>query len=235
MTNYIDISIIDVIKKCIDNFRLGGTISAITDNADGTYTITVSNLGLLTNGWALSITGTTNFTGEYVCEAINLTAKTFKIRATAGKTITTLGAFTCINPIFYFEKWSGAKNEIYQQVVDYVSAAKQFPCCLLLLDITENYTDSYIEIPELTVYFFEQTDGVRNSAWRHINTMPKLRAYYQKFITELSQSESIIGKFDHEKTERFYLGTADKNQNKIGIIDAIEIVPKNIKLINSNC
>lgn len=233
MSNYIEISTIDIIAEAVAKLRTAALITGIVDNNDNTYTITVSKIAYLQNNWVVSISNTPNFNGDYIVS--NLAGNVFDISLAKGKTISTFGTMQPITPIFYFEKWAGAQNEILQNAIDYVSNFKKFPCCLMLLDITENFEKPYIVAQNLKIYFFENTDELKNSAWRHANTMPKLRYLYSNFINELSYNNKVVGDFTHTKTERFYLGTADKNQNKLGsIVDAIEINISNLKLMNSN-
>lgn len=237
MAKPIDITTIQVIKSVLDKFRLESNIMSIIDNLNNTYTIEVDNLRLLESGFVITIKNTPNFNNEFVVKSTNISASTFIIELQSGLTITTFGTIKPITPVFYFEKWIGAQNEIYSNATDYVSAKKAFPCCLLLLDIEEKNNNGIgFEVSTFTIYFFQSTDVSKNSIWRDANTFVLLRKLYSFFINELTKSNYVINDFNHTKTERFYLVTADKNQNKIGIVDAIEIQINDLKIRNLiNC
>jgi hypothetical protein len=233
MEKFITLSPINIITDVFNQMKARLNIVNIVDNANDTYSVTTDRIGIVKNWFVVKIENTPNFNGEFVVNGIS--GNTFLIKKQSGSGISTFGQIFPINPILYFEKFAGAKNEIYQQTIDYVSSAKQFPCGLLLLDIPMKFERPETIIPELNIYFFEQTDPTKNSAWRFNNTFPKLQSYYESFIENLETHQKVIDGFTHEKTDLYYLGTGEKNQNKIGIVDAVLITINNLKLINSIC
>lgn len=230
---YIDIDIIKIISDLVAKMRTTGTIIDIADNNNNTYTLEVDNIDNIENNDVILIKTTTNFNGEFVVESLNATDKKFNIQFPKGKTIATLGTFEQITPQFHFNSWTGAQNEILQSVVNYVSDAKKFPCSLLLLDFEEKFETPFVNYPKLSIYFFVQTQPEKDAAWRYANTIPVLDDLYKRFVEILSQYTGVSADFDHTKKTYYYLGSLDKNQNKLGsYLDAIEITIENFKLIN---
>ena len=233
MFQYININIIDIISSVVSRMRENSNITLITDNHDGTYTVTLDSIGIMRDGWVITIENTPNFNGEHVAKSVNTTNKTFKIEKTTGSTISTYGTITSTNPLFLAEKWIGAKNEILDLAYNYVQASKMYPACLLLLDIESSFESGFVLYPQITLYFFIETNHVKNNEWRNVNTMSELRELYKTFMMKFRQSVNMESEFTHEVTEIFYMSYENKNQNKLGAqLDAIEIKFNNLKLFN---
>lgn len=236
MTPYIDISVVDVLESAVAKLRNSGSVVDISDNGDGTYMFVTSYVGNISAGFVIKFSGCGVFDGEH--KVVDSGTSYVVIAFKSGLEITTFGTFESITPEFHVEKWSGAKNEIYKEALSYIDDIKKFPCFLVLLDVHERLSNNIVEIPEVNIFVFDRCDPTAKVNDRRKSTFVKTLNLYKRFMFYLNSSKKLYGNFSHSKYDRFYLGTADKDQNKIGsIVDAVQITIENLKLINNsnNC
>jgi hypothetical protein len=237
--------ITDVLSEVVERIRITGNCS-IVDNLDGTYTATIDDVSkILLNGYIIFVNSVL-FTDEYkvLSKDTNLNTFTFKDIPDKGNSIE---VFKTLYPYFSFEKWQGETNLLSLKDNSFIKSKQKYPLVFCLLDVPE-YIDNEIfisEVKSLNVYFITQCDPNKSVDARLITSFTNiLDPIYRSFIGYLKNHLSIKylldydKKISHQKIYRFFLGTEDKNQNKINdTVDVIQIEITNLKydLNINNC
>ena len=197
----------DIISEVVDNIRPTSAITAIVDNANGYYTISVTKLDtLLIDNQFVSITDTPNFnTTSTEVFNVNYTNKTFDIKLATGLTISTFGNFTAKAPFFDFTETllEYSNNLSLEQQKSFRKDIEMFPAIYMPSKVSEtdlgNYTD--FEVANLNILFINFTEIDSNTESRYSDDMPYLFDLYTKFKKQLNKHLKINKgvSFSHEK------------------------------------
>jgi len=197
----------DILDEIVTAIRPTSAITAIVDNSNGYYTLTVTKLDtLLVDGQFVVIANTPGFNISST-EVFNISysAKTFDIKLSTGQSITTLGTFTAKAPFFdYTDTLLEYSNNLSQeQQKSFRSSIEMFPAIYMPSKVSEtdlgNNTD--FEVSNLTLLFINFTDLDSNTETRYTDDMPYLFDLYTKFKKELRKHTKINQgvNFQHEK------------------------------------
>jgi len=234
-------NIYDTFSNIIDTIRTQSIITAILDNNDNTYTITVktvlnkyvSALDLVNSDY-ITISGSGNINGQYKIK--NLTSNSFDIDKVSGTTFA-LGTYTHNKPYFDFEKWDAESNKLTVQNISKEYNLQKFPLIFMLLDVseTQSLTNVYSQISP-TFFIITQTQPDKRANWRLENIYkPLLYPIAESFKNAVLTSKHTLSEsVTIERTDRFFLGTSDNSQNNLNqYVDAIELTFNNIRLSKS--
>jgi hypothetical protein len=239
-----NIHIIDLISSIVDKLRFKTSVVNFVEGLNGIYTISIANTGDLQNGDYIEITlsDLTIILNVQIIEVVNTTD--FKVKLSVNLDLSS-AQIKSNKPYFHYEKYLEQSNSLAQKDSSLTYRNQKYPLFHLLLDISETRDINdlvYTQIPELVIIISVQTDPKKTSEWRNQNTFENiLRPLYTKFINELNDSYFINklkkDKIQHTYIERFYLGTATRNQNQYNdFVDAIELRISNLSLKNLlNC
>ena len=192
--------IADILKEITKSLRSKGDILSIVDNADNTYTFSVSKITkLLIDEMKIKITSDGfNEYAEIVFD-IDYTLKTFKIKKQSGVTIPViLGTYESLAPFYYFSEpveYSGylANNE------------NETPAIFLRTKFDEEDESGnkckYFSVNPLNISFLKRTELVSNTEERHKVNIPYLFELFKQFSIKLSEHPKItyFGKSKHRK------------------------------------
>jgi hypothetical protein len=225
--------IIDIISDIVATLRDVLTITSIVDNANNTYTFTVSDLKDLSAGDYVKIINTTGFNEDnQLIDSINSVNKTFTITKTSGTAIPTIkGTATLNKPYFDFGYWLEQANTLTLKGQSTTYRNQKYPLIFLQLEISEtkNISEELNSINNMTIYFIKDTREDKSSSWRLDNVFKTvLIPLYEEFLLALCKSNFTTlnrsSKVEHNYIEKHLLGISDGNQNKVNQwIDAIEI------------
>lgn len=241
------IDIIDVIDSVVDSMRKTGSILSIVDNADNTYTITVSDIENLSDNDYITISNTTNFDGEY--QITSVSGVTFSISKTSGEATET-GDWKANAPYYLY----GHLRDIIQ-----VNAAKdknpstksqKYPLIILALDVDKIAVYKNIDYTATTSIIIANTTEPdwRSSKRKEQNFDPILHPLYNEFMQAIIDSTYIQGSFlrdfeGHKPIDRYYwgritLGSGNDAHKLNEHLDAIEITNLELGIFRqkqSNC
>jgi len=206
-TKYIKMFLPDIISEIVENIRPTSAITAIADNGNGYYTVTVTKLDtLLIDNQFVAITDTPNFnTTSTEVFNVNYTNKTFDIKLATGQTISTFGNFTAKAPFFdYTETFLEYSNNLtFEQQKSFRKDIEMFPAIYMPSKVTENDlgNDTDFEVTDLRFLFIDFTKIDSNTEGRYTDDIPYLMDLYTKFKKEIKKHAKISQgvKFTHEK------------------------------------
>ena len=214
--------IIDIISDVADNIR------STTDIINYVHPVITAN-------------DASNFAiNDYILVSDTPNVENVKILGITGNDITidkTLNIPTSIQsnkPYFYFRKWLSMANELLQKGNAIGYNLQKYPSILLLLDIEEKreaQRENFFIGDDIKIFLLNNTLPNKNEDWRKENIFePILIPLYDLFINSLRDNDNIKpyipenGHIEHKYIERYFLGTADKNQNKVNdYVEAIEL------------
>ena len=197
----------EIISEIVESIRPTSAITAIVDNANGLYTVTVTKLDtLLVDNQFVSISDTPNFnTDSTEVYNVNYSAKTFDIKLTTGQAISTFGTFTAKAPFFDYSDTllEYSNNLTLEQQKTFRKDIEMFPAVYMPSKVNEtdlgNYTD--FEVTNLVLLFINFTDLDNDTEGRYTSDMPYLFDLYTKFKKALNKHDKINFdvNFSHEK------------------------------------
>lgn len=239
-------TIYEILREAANSSYLSVSYSSIIDNLNGSYTAAVDDVTNLMLYDYVSFIDSVQFTDDYKITSIDYDNNTIVFKDEAGKT-TESGTLRMSAPYFHFEKWIGATQINLDKDRSPIARFKKFPLVLLLLDVeSERINRSLVEYNQLKIYLIEKTvsnEKLPNNdivtEWREQNTFAKrLRPLEKRFIDNLQSHVLTKGNTNNnnkdiytKRVERFFLGTSDKNQNKLNeFVDAIELTIDNLRV-----
>ena len=213
--------ILDILFEIVENIRDYANVTNIVDNSNNTYTISTNSTKNLKINDYVYFKNTDNFIkSSYLVTEVNST--NFKISEKKGISINKKGIWYSSKPYYFFEKWTGAANEVSLNHVTSTFSKQNYPLIFVLLDITEKreVVTDYREV-DLKVFFINNTKQEVNAQYRLLNNFKTvLIPLYQKFIANIKTSYYVHLQNDllpHDYVERYY---APNQLNDI--VDAIE-------------
>jgi hypothetical protein len=184
-------NIIQIIEDIVDAIRDTASITNITDNANGTYTVLTSDTKELANNDYVSILNTTGFTASNYKISSLVEDTSFNITKTAGTAIpASFGTWKANAPYHMRDRWSNITRELADKAQTTTYRNQRFPLIALIIPVasTKNRRKANPEIDAtLEIYFFVETDERKNTEWRLDNTYSVLEALEIKFINELKK------------------------------------------------
>jgi hypothetical protein len=221
-----------LIKEIIEGMRYYSSITCFTAVTGG-YRISTPDTKDLSNGDYVTISGTTNFDGEY-CISSLVKDTSFVIEKT-GTYSTETGVWTANKPYFIYGTIREVTNTLTEKDKSNTRKFQKYPLIVLLLDIDEEkgLLNVYSEL-ECRMWICNTTNKEWTSEQRTDgNFIPILLPIYERLMTELESSQYLIVDrlrgIPHKKTDRYYWGEDDHTTHVFNdYIDGIDI--QNLKL-----
>ena len=221
------------LKSVFENVPQSVSITSITDNADGTYTIAADTTRIRENT-AIVISDTSGFNAEY--RAINVTDTGFDISKESGEAIPgTLG--TVKNYVNYvISSFKEAQNKMISEGYTDEGQAKRMPLIMCNGDIDESQENG-IFTPVLEIYLIINTNQNDSIDTRNSDTMSFLRILESDLIKSFNRSTNFFAiDKNYNRQEIFYDGQIVKQETELPVyVDMIKIEPGTKYIISSNC
>ena len=186
-------NIIEIIETTVENMRDSATITNIVDNANGTYTVTAPPKNLSNTDY-VTIASTTGFNAQYKISSVSGTG--FNITKATGTAIPgSFGTYTANGPYFMKGRWSEITRELIDKGESQTYKGQRFPLIVLLIPIEfeedKKKNTTIKDVSGLTIYYFIETDGTKNTDWRYTNLYSTLETLSESFNTEFKKA--VIG------------------------------------------
>ena len=230
------IYITDLFNSVINSMRDSNSFTGITLVSTGLYKVSTKNTKSLVNGDYITISGTTNWNGQYRINGL-VTNVSFNIEK-IGTISTETGNWTSNKPYFKYGHLKEITNMLTEKDKSDTYKYQKYPLIVLLLDITENKATEPIIYSEISVRLWIccNTRKDYTSESRTLNSFKTiLQPIYDLFIQKVESSgyfniDKMIG-IPHKKTDRYFWGTDDGTTNVFNdFIDAIDIENLELKI-----
>lgn len=182
---------IQIIQDVVEDIRETASITGITDNGDGTYTVLTADTKSIENGDYVTIAGTIGF-NDANWKITSLVANTsFNITKATGTAIPgTFGTWTANAPYFMKGRWTEITRELIDKGESVKYRKQRLPLICLIIPLSESKdrkkTVQEIET-DLTIFFFVETDETEDTDWRYDNNFATLETLETLFIKKLKQ------------------------------------------------
>lgn len=237
-------NIYDLIGNVVNDMRTSVKIMQVTDNADGTFDIRLSSLSsfycsvlnIVANSY-VNLSGTGKDTLNYKVDSIS--GLTITISEVAGFDFTGYTDAVGAKPYYSFEKWLGESNKLSIGALSQKFVNQKFPRVFLLLNTehTVNGNPVYEGFDSLSIFIIEKTLPDKSAQWRLDNIFkPILFKLTNIFKNSLESRREFLEPdgFSYSQEDLFFLGTEDKNQNKLNeYVEAVKIDINNLTIYNS--
>ena len=205
--------IVDLIGDVVSDMRDTSSILSFTDNADGTYTVYISDSKDLSDGNYLTISGTTNFNGCY--KTSNLVEDvSFDISKTSGYATDT-GTWTADAPYYLY----GHLLDVVKNLGVISLEKKKYPLIILDMDFEEDKGEAEIySVADVNIYICNITDPNWSMDTRYTNNFKAiLRPLADSLITKIMASNDFdyeeFNKVAHSRTDKPVWGVTGTGRN----------------------
>ena len=226
---------IDIFSEIVDRIRDVYDITSFT-LVGNTYTFETESLGSMLVNDYITILG-----NDYIVVSTN--QATYEFSVISDIDISAADFWKAKKPYFDYEKVLGESNILLEKTNSPVYRLQKYPLVFFALDQEQERDVDHLSMTDLTnvsIYIITNTENnIKYADWRLTNTMKAiLIPIYELLLPAMKQHKNIFIKnnlLPHSYTERYFLGTADANQNVFNdYIDVIQLTFKTITLVNLN-
>lgn len=221
----------DIIAEIIDSMRETNTFNSVVDNADGTFTINVSN-NLKPLEW-VKIDGV-----DY--KVIESTGSDFKIASTT--VIGSPGSYKALAPYYLYGHRMDIDRRLTEKDKDSKFGFQKYPLIALRLPLIQEVNETDVNHASVNMAVFGFTDKNFTSVERYENVIkPILHPIYERLLAALRNSSYIggLGVLPHRRVDRLFWGTETKEGNVKYLfsdpLDAIELIDLKLNILDLNC
>jgi len=227
--------IIDIISDSVASLRKTNTVSGTVLLSGYSFTLTLDSINEYAVGDYITLSDGINTYSNCKVTAIN---PDYEIVVLNLDETTLTGITSAISnaPYFDYDHWDSESGQLLLKDNEVEKREQKYPLIYLLLNIKENRQENNAnksEIGTINIYLIKQTDHFKNTKWRHETNFPILRSLYDNFLLSLQQNYyiNVSNYISHNYEELFFMGTEDRNQNKVNdYVDAIHLELTNLKI-----
>lgn len=219
---------VDIIREVVEAINIEFTAKVITDNANGTYTLTTDDTMYLQEKFSITI-GAVVYEIKAVVKNVSITIE--------GSVLPTIKVFNIYAPVYYHGTVIKVKSEIAGETnAQNVFAHTPFIYLREIIEDENNskYSDSPIaKTTDLQILFLTQCDYADWKIVDHYSkSIAQMRSLVDNFILRVYENKKI-GEFDNYKTKNhvnFGVYVTDKGNNASIFTDNLSGIELNIRL-----
>jgi hypothetical protein len=219
---------VDIIREVVEAISIEFTVKTITDNADGTYTLTTDDTLHLQEGFSITI-GAVTYEIQTIVKNVSITI--------IGTVLPTIKVFNIYPPVYYHGTVIKVKAEIKGEV-NAQNVFARTPFIYLREIIEDNINTRYANSPiekttDLQILFLTQCNY---ADWKIVDHYQKsiapMRNLVENFVDKLYKN-TTIGRFENYKAKphvNFGVYVTDKGETKSIFTDNLSGIEVNITI-----